>query len=50
MFPELTSQGKVKEPADRAVGNGHLTAEGRACQTKGEARRANKKAKDAYKR
>ncbi|GAA2929828.1 CsbD family protein [Kitasatospora cinereorecta] len=43
------AKGKVKEAAGRAVGNERLTAEGRADQTKGDAREAKEKAKDAFK-
>ncbi|CAM5635127.1 CsbD family protein [Streptomyces atroolivaceus] len=43
------AKGKVKEAAGRAVGNERLTAEGRADQTKGDARQAKEKAKDAFK-
>ncbi|MFI1187138.1 CsbD family protein [Streptomyces californicus] len=41
------AKGKIKEVAGRAVGNERLTAEGRAEQTKGDARQAKEKAKDA---
>ncbi|MBB5940303.1 CsbD family protein [Streptomyces zagrosensis] len=40
------AKGKVKEGAGRAVGNERLTAEGRADQTKGDARQAKEKIKD----
>lgn len=43
------AKGKVKEAAGHAVGNERLTAEGRADQTKGDARQAKEKAKDAFK-
>ncbi|MFD3652867.1 CsbD family protein [Streptomyces sp. 24-1644] len=43
------AKGKVKEAAGRATGNERLTAEGRADQTKGDARQAKEKAKDAFK-
>ncbi|MFE8007734.1 CsbD family protein [Streptomyces sp. NPDC057418] len=43
------AKGKVKEAAGRAVGNERLTAEGRADQTRGDAREAKEKAKDAFK-
>ncbi|ARF62416.1 MULTISPECIES: CsbD family protein [Streptomyces] len=41
------AKGKIKEVAGRAVGNERLTAEGRAEQTKGDARQAKEKVKDA---
>ncbi|MFH8882167.1 CsbD family protein [Streptomyces californicus] len=41
------AKGKIKEVAGRATGNERLTAEGRADQTKGDARQAKEKAKDA---
>lgn len=43
------AKGKVKETAGRAVGNERLVAEGRADQTKGDAREAKEKTKDAFK-
>ncbi|MFH9610637.1 CsbD family protein [Streptomyces sp. DH8] len=43
------AKGKVKEAAGRTVGNERLVAEGRADQTKGDARQAKEKAKDALK-
>lgn len=43
------AKGKVKEAAGRTVGNERLTAEGRAEQTKGDARQAKEKVKDAFK-
>ncbi|WP_411104891.1 CsbD family protein [Streptomyces sp. cmx-4-9] len=44
------AKGKVKEAAGRVVGNERLTAEGRADQTKGDARQAKENVKDAFKR
>ena len=43
------AKGKVKETVGRAVGNESLEAEGRAEQSKGDARQAAEKAKDAFK-
>ncbi|MFF8606850.1 CsbD family protein [Streptomyces sp. NPDC015346] len=43
------AKGKLKEAAGRATGNERLEAEGRAEQTKGDARDAKEKAKDAFK-
>ncbi|WP_411089509.1 CsbD family protein [Streptomyces sp. 061-3] len=43
------AKGKIKEAVGRTVGNERLTAEGRIDQTKGDARMAKEKAKDAYK-
>ncbi|WP_082317543.1 CsbD family protein [Streptomyces sp. NRRL WC-3549] len=43
------AKGKIKEAAGRAVGNERLTAEGRADQTKGDARQAKEKTKDVFK-
>ncbi|MEU9414517.1 CsbD family protein [Streptomyces sp. NPDC051000] len=43
------AKGKVKEAAGRTVGNERLTAEGRAEQTKGDARDAKEKVKDTFK-
>ncbi|WP_329158058.1 CsbD family protein [Streptomyces sp. NBC_01717] len=43
------AKGKIKEAAGRTVGNERLTAEGRIDQTKGDARMAKEKAKDAFK-
>ncbi|MFD7747518.1 CsbD family protein [Streptomyces sp. NPDC059698] len=43
------AKGKAKEAAGRTVGNERLVAEGRADQTKGDARQAKEKAKDALK-
>ncbi|MDT0420745.1 CsbD family protein [Streptomyces evansiae] len=43
------AKGKVKETAGRAVGNEHLTAEGRADQVKGDTRQAKEKMKDIAK-
>ncbi|MBM7439584.1 MULTISPECIES: CsbD family protein [unclassified Streptomyces] len=40
------AKGKIKEAAGRTVGNERLTAEGRADQTKGDARQAKEKIKD----
>ncbi|MFD5199768.1 CsbD family protein [Streptomyces sp. NPDC058375] len=40
------AKGKMKEVAGRTVGNERLTAEGRAEQTKGDARQAKEKIKD----
>ncbi|HEV7625271.1 MAG TPA: CsbD family protein [Streptomyces sp.] len=42
-------KGKVKETVGRALGNERLEAEGRAEQSKGDARQAAEKAKDAFK-
>ncbi|HWM36096.1 MAG TPA: CsbD family protein [Streptomyces sp.] len=42
-------KGKVKETLGRALGNERLEAEGRAEQSKGDARQATEKAKDAFK-
>lgn len=42
-------KGKVKETLGRALGNERLEAEGRAEQSKGDARQAAEKAKDAFK-
>lgn len=43
-------RGKVKETAGRALGDEELEAEGRAEQSKGDAKQAKEKAKDAFKR
>lgn len=43
------AKGKAKETAGRLVGNESLTAEGRAEQTKGDAREAKEKVKDVLK-
>ncbi|MER5968298.1 CsbD family protein [Streptomyces sp. NPDC002055] len=43
------AEGKAKEVAGRALGNEELEAEGRAEQSKGDARQAAEKAKDAFK-
>ncbi|MGW5852265.1 CsbD family protein [Streptomyces sp. NPDC055254] len=43
------AKGKAKETAGRLVGNERLTAEGRAEQTKGDAREAKEKVKDVFK-
>ncbi|MFJ1804441.1 CsbD family protein [Streptomyces sp. NPDC088180] len=40
------AKGKIKEAAGRTVGNERLTAEGRADQSKGDARQAKEKVKD----
>ncbi|NHI04959.1 CsbD family protein [Streptomyces sp. KO7888] len=42
------AKGKAKETAGRAVGNERMTAEGRAAQSKGDARQAKEKGKDAF--
>ncbi|BCL18449.1 CsbD family protein [Streptomyces tuirus] len=42
-------KGKAKEAIGRAVGNERLTAEGRAEQSKGDARQAKEKTKDVFK-
>jgi uncharacterized protein YjbJ (UPF0337 family) len=42
------AKGKVKETLGRALGNQRLEAEGRAEQSKGDARHAAEKAKDAF--
>ncbi|AQS71767.1 CsbD family protein [Streptomyces sp. NPDC096094] len=42
------AEGKAKEAAGRAVGNERMTAEGRAEQSKGDARQAKEKGKDAF--
>lgn len=44
------ARGKGKEAAGRAVGNDRLAAEGRAEKSKGDAREAKEKTKDAFKR
>ncbi|GAA5700871.1 CsbD family protein [Streptomyces avermitilis] len=41
------AKGKLKETVGRAVGNERMTAEGRMEQSKGDARQAKEKAKDA---
>ncbi|SCK31055.1 CsbD family protein [Streptomyces sp. WMMB 322] len=43
-------QGKVKEVLGRKLGNERLEAEGRREQSKGDARQAAEKAKDAFRR
>ncbi|MEV8596017.1 CsbD family protein [Streptomyces sp. NPDC052013] len=43
------AKGKLKEAAGRAVGNERLEAEGRAGQSKGDARQAKEKTKDVFK-
>ncbi|MCQ6553238.1 CsbD family protein [Streptomyces sp. C10-9-1] len=43
-------KGKVKETLGRAVGNERKTAEGRTEQSKGDARQAKEKIKDAFRR
>nr|WP_167307327.1 MULTISPECIES: CsbD family protein [Streptomyces] len=42
------AKGKAKEAAGRAVGNERMTAEGRAEQSKGDARQAKEKGKDVF--
>ncbi|MEU8885335.1 MULTISPECIES: CsbD family protein [Streptomyces] len=42
------AKGKVKETVGRAVGNERMTAEGRAEQTKGNARQAKEDIKDTF--
>ncbi|MDQ0761410.1 CsbD family protein [Streptomyces canus] len=42
-------KGKAKEAAGRAVGNERMEAEGRAGQSKGDARQAKEKTKDTFK-
>ncbi|GGU80492.1 UPF0337 protein [Streptomyces litmocidini] len=42
------AKGKVKETVGRAVGNERMTAEGRADQSKGHARRAKEDVKDTF--
>ncbi|MFE4657182.1 CsbD family protein [Streptomyces hydrogenans] len=42
------AKGKVKETLGRAVGNERMTAEGRAEQTKGNARQAKEDIKDTF--
>ncbi|MFI9648269.1 CsbD family protein [Streptomyces sp. NPDC052040] len=44
------AKGKAKETVGRAVGNERMTAEGRAEKSKGDARQAKEKTKDAFKR
>ncbi|MFC4493716.1 CsbD family protein [Streptomyces ovatisporus] len=41
-------KGKVKETVGRTLGNERLEAEGRAEQSRGDARQAAEKAKDAF--
>ncbi|MER5463282.1 CsbD family protein [Streptomyces sp. NPDC002668] len=41
-------KGKSKETVGRTVGNERMTAEGRADQTKGDARQAKEKIKDVF--
>ncbi|MEU2271698.1 CsbD family protein [Streptomyces olindensis] len=43
------AKGKVKETVGRVVGNERLEAEGRAEQSKGDARQAKEKTKDVFK-
>ncbi|MDK1472753.1 CsbD family protein [Streptomyces sp. 549] len=43
------AKGKVKETTGRALGNEQMEAEGRAEQTKGDARQAKEKGKDIFK-
>ncbi|WP_078531054.1 CsbD family protein [Streptomyces sp. PsTaAH-124] len=42
-------KGKAKETVGRTVGNERMTVEGRAEKTKGDARQAKEKGKDALK-
>ncbi|MFD9402404.1 CsbD family protein [Streptomyces sp. NPDC060011] len=42
------AKGKANETVGRAVGNERMTAEGRIEQSKGDARQAKEKAKDAF--
>lgn len=42
--------GKTKEAAGKATGNERLEAEGRADQTKADAKKAGENVKDAFKR
>ncbi|MFF7856258.1 CsbD family protein [Streptomyces sp. NPDC007904] len=42
------AEGKAKEAAGRALGNERLEGEGRAEQSKGDARTAKEKAKDVF--
>ncbi|MFV0132177.1 CsbD family protein [Streptomyces sp. HMX87] len=42
-------KGSAKEAVGRAVGDERMTAEGRAEQSKGDARQAKEKGKDAFK-
>ncbi|MFE0418108.1 CsbD family protein [Streptomyces tendae] len=42
------AKGKAKEAAGRAVGNERMTAEGRAERSRGDARQAKEKGKDAF--
>ncbi|WP_437062582.1 CsbD family protein [Streptomyces sp. enrichment culture] len=42
------AKGKAKEALGRALGNERMTAEGRAEQSKGDARQAKEKGKDAF--
>ncbi|MFD5950304.1 MULTISPECIES: CsbD family protein [Streptomyces] len=43
------AKGKAKETIGRALGNERLEAEGRAEQSKGDARQAKEKTKDVFK-
>ncbi|WSQ07143.1 CsbD family protein [Streptomyces sp. NBC_01231] len=43
------AKGKAKETIGRAVGNERMEAEGRAGQSKGDARQAKEKTKDTFK-
>ncbi|MFD8236615.1 CsbD family protein [Streptomyces sp. NPDC059696] len=43
------AKGKAKETIGRAVGNERLMAEGKAEQSKGDARQAKEKTKDVFK-
>ncbi|MEU8794273.1 CsbD family protein [Streptomyces sp. NPDC048643] len=42
------AKGKAKETVGRAVGNERMAAEGKIEQSKGDARQAKEKAKDAF--
>lgn len=42
------AKGKAKETVGRAVGNDRMYAEGKIEQSKGDARQAKEKAKDAF--
>ncbi|MBL1110451.1 CsbD family protein [Streptomyces sp. 5-8] len=43
------AEGKLKEVAGSAIGNGRMAAEGQAEKSTGDAREAKEKAKDAFK-
>ncbi|WP_078972981.1 CsbD family protein [Streptomyces sp. MMG1533] len=43
------AKGKAKEAIGRTMGNERMEAEGRAGQSKGDARQAKEKAKDTFK-